>query len=45
MGAAGAAAAADAGSLKIGDLRLSPEARIDRYETKAGFEISTDYYG
>jgi alpha-L-rhamnosidase len=30
--------------LTIGDLRLSGEARVDRYETKAGFAIAPDYY-
>ncbi|MBB5685351.1 glycosyl hydrolase [Sphingobium boeckii] len=38
MGAAGSSA------LKIGDLRLSPEVRIDRYEAKAGNHIEQDYY-
>ncbi|HEX7873651.1 MAG TPA: glycosyl hydrolase [Sphingobium sp.] len=30
--------------LKIGDLRLSADARIDRYEAKAGNHIEQDYY-
>ncbi len=30
--------------MTIGDLRLSGEARIDRYETKAGFAISQNYF-
>ncbi len=30
--------------MTIGDLRLSSDARIDRYETKAGFAIAQDYY-
>ena len=30
--------------LTVGDLRLSGDARIDRFETKAGFAISQDYY-
>jgi hypothetical protein len=30
--------------MTIGDLRLSADARIDRYETKAGFAIAQDYY-
>lgn len=28
----------------VGELRLSSEDRIDRYEAKAGFEIERDYY-
>ncbi|WP_242151875.1 glycosyl hydrolase [Sphingomonas sp. BAUL-RG-20F-R05-02] len=28
----------------VGDIRLSPEPRIDRFETKAGFSIARDYY-
>ncbi|MET0364414.1 MAG: glycosyl hydrolase [Sphingobium sp.] len=31
--------------LKIGELRLSPDVRIDRYEAKAGNHIELDYYG
>jgi hypothetical protein len=31
-------------NLKIGALRLSPEASIDRFEAKAGFEMEPDYY-
>jgi hypothetical protein len=30
--------------LAIGELRLSGEPRIDRYEAKAGFEVEPDYY-
>jgi hypothetical protein len=30
--------------MTIGDLRLSADARIDRYETKAGFALVQDYY-
>ena len=30
--------------LTIGDLRLSGEARVDRFETKAGFAVAQDYY-
>jgi alpha-L-rhamnosidase len=30
--------------VRLGDLRLSSEARIDRYEAKAGFELEPDYY-
>jgi alpha-L-rhamnosidase len=30
--------------IRLGDLRLSSEARIDRYEAKAGFELEPDYY-
>jgi alpha-L-rhamnosidase len=33
-----------ASGLKIGELRLSAEAGIDRFEAKAGFEIESDYY-
>lgn len=31
-------------SLVIGDLRFSAEARIDRFEEKAGFALARDYY-
>lgn len=31
-------------TIKIADLRLIPEARIDRFESKAGFEVEPDYY-
>lgn len=31
--------------VKVGELKLSGEAKIDRYETKAGFSIAPDYYG
>jgi alpha-L-rhamnosidase len=30
--------------IRVGDFRLSGEARIDRYEAKAGFELEPDYY-
>lgn len=30
--------------VSIGELRLSGEERIDRYEAKAGFEVERDYY-
>ncbi len=30
--------------MTIGDLRLTGDARVDRYETKAGFSLSQDYY-
>jgi len=30
--------------LTVGDFRLFGEARIDRYETKAGFAVAPDYY-
>jgi hypothetical protein len=30
--------------LAIGELRLSPEARVDHFEIKAGFELVPDYY-
>ena len=40
----GGMAATGGGGLKIGDLRLSPEASIDRFEAKAGFEMELDYY-
>ena len=30
--------------LTIGDLRLTGDARVDRFETKAGFALSQDYY-
>jgi alpha-L-rhamnosidase len=33
-----------AAKLKVGDFRLFNEARVDRYEAKAGFEIEQDYY-
>lgn len=29
---------------RLGDLRLYADARIDRYEAKAGFELEPDYY-
>jgi hypothetical protein len=33
-----------AAGMKLGDFRLHGDARIDRYEAKAGFDIKTDYY-
>ena len=42
--ALGGMSAAGGGGLKVGELRLSPEARIDRFEAKAGFEMELDYY-
>lgn len=30
--------------IRVGDFRLSGEARIDRYESKAAFELEPDYY-
>jgi hypothetical protein len=30
--------------IRIADLRLSPEPRIDRFEAKAGFSVAGDYY-
>jgi alpha-L-rhamnosidase len=36
--------AAMQGAIRIGDLRLSVDARIDRFEAKAGFELEPDYY-
>jgi hypothetical protein len=30
--------------LKIAELRLSPESRVDRFEAKAGFSVVPDYY-
>lgn len=32
-----------AGPLRVGEVRLSGEARIDRFETKAAFEMAPDY--
>jgi hypothetical protein len=37
-------AAATQRPIRVGDLRLSSEARIDRFEAKAGFELEPDYY-
>lgn len=31
-------------AISIGELRLTGEERIDRYEAKAGFEVERDYY-
>ena len=42
--ALGSMAARAGGGLKIGDLRLSSEASIDRFEAKAGFELEPDYF-
>jgi hypothetical protein len=36
---------AGGGRLRIVDLRLSPEARVNQFEVKAGFAIVPDYYG
>ena len=33
-----------ASGLKVGELRLSSDASIDRFEAKAGFEMEPDYY-
>ncbi len=42
---AGASPARGGGkSIAVGELRLSGEERIDRYEAKAGFAIEPDYY-
>lgn len=30
--------------IRVGDFRLSGEARVDRYEAKAAFELEPDYY-
>jgi hypothetical protein len=38
------AAAAGPAMIKVGDLHLSADARIDRFEAKAAFEVETDYY-
>jgi hypothetical protein len=43
LGGGGAAMMA-APALKVADFRLSSEARIDRAETKAGFDIASDYF-
>ncbi len=32
------------GKLRVGDFRLFGDARIDRFEAKAGFELEQDYY-
>jgi hypothetical protein len=32
------------GPIRVGDFRLSGDARIDRFEAKAGFELESDYY-
>ena len=42
--AAGMAKALGGKPLTVGDLRLFGEARVDRYEAKAGFEVVQDYY-
>ena len=31
-------------ALRVAELRLSSEARVDRFEAKAGFELEKDYY-
>ncbi len=38
------ASLADAKPVTVGDFRLSPEARIDLSEAKAGFHVESDYY-
>ncbi len=43
LGGGGSAMMA-APALKVADFRLSSEARIDRAETKAGFDIASDYF-
>ncbi len=37
-------AGAGAGKLTVADFRLSNEARVDRFEAKAGFSLEQDYY-
>ncbi|MGN6356191.1 MAG: glycosyl hydrolase [Novosphingobium sp.] len=37
------AAAPLGGPLRVGELRLSAEAKVDRFETKAAFEMAPDY--
>ncbi len=44
VGRIGGAAMMGAKPVKVTDFRLSPEDRIDRAETKAGFSIAQDYY-
>jgi alpha-L-rhamnosidase len=43
-GEAMSAFGASTGAIKIAELTLSPEARVDRFEAKAGFSIERDYY-
>jgi hypothetical protein len=31
-------------SIKVGELQLSPQPKVDRFESKAGFAIEPDYY-
>ncbi len=40
----GGSAMMAASALKVADFQLSSEARIDRAETKAGFDIASDYF-
>ena len=44
MGAAMAMSSSGPTAMKLGDLRLSGDARIDRFEGKAGFSVESDYY-
>ena len=45
LGGSGAEAMRGGGkAIRIGELRLSNEERIDRYEAKAGFTVERDYY-
>jgi hypothetical protein len=44
LSALGGMARAGGGGLKIGDLRLSGDPSVDRFEAKAGFEMESDYY-
>lgn len=41
---AGAAVMGAAKTVPVGELRLSGEDRIDRYEAKAGFDVESDYF-
>jgi hypothetical protein len=41
--AQGAGTPPPGGPLRVGDLRLSGETRVDRFETKAAFEMAPDY--
>jgi hypothetical protein len=36
--------ASPVGPIKIAELQLSPEARVNRFEAKAGFTVERDYY-
>ncbi len=44
LSALGGMAPTGGGGLKIGDLRLSGDASVDRFEAKAGFEMEMNYY-